>query len=148
MNKIYLIALASVAFLEAHSCFTLQSYRIHTHRVTMMSASSDNNNILRRVDKWACVKDCGACCKLGPIESRPQLNEYLNEIDYARYESLIGPDDWCKNFDQENRLCKVYDTRPDFCRVDSVNFKKMYDIDEEDLNVRYVHTALCQNLPT
>lgn len=114
----------------------------------MMSASSDNNNILRRVDKWACVKDCGACCKLGPIESRPQLNEYLNEIDYARYESLIGPDDWCKNFDQENRLCKVYDTRPDFCRVDSVNFKKMYDIDEEDLNVRYVHTALCQNLPT
>ena len=84
------------------------------------------------------MKNCGACCKLGPIESRPQLKEYLNEIDYARYESLIGPDDWCKNFDQENRLCKVYDTRPDFCRVDSENFKKMYDIEEEDLNVRRI----------
>ena len=33
--------------------------------------------ILRRVDKWACVKNCGACCKLGPLDSRPDLESYL-----------------------------------------------------------------------
>lgn len=111
--------------------------KINKH-VSILQSCSDGNNILKRVDKWACVKNCGACCKLGPIDSRPDLSSYLSEIDYAYYESLIGHDDWCKNFDKENRLCKIYETRPEFCRVEPANFKKMFNIDAEDFNASFL----------
>ncbi|KAJ1442370.1 hypothetical protein B484DRAFT_322056 [Ochromonadaceae sp. CCMP2298] len=90
--------------------------------------------ILRRVDKWACVKNCGACCKLGPLDSRPDLDTYLSPEELAKYESMIGADDWCINFDKESRMCKIYEDRPDFCRVEPKKFQKMYDIEEEELN--------------
>ena len=88
--------------------------------------------ILKRIDSWGCMKNCGACCKLGPIESRPDLGEYLDSDELIEYKSMIGKDNWCVNFDQENRLCKIYNDRPNFCRVDQQQFKKMYDIDNED----------------
>jgi hypothetical protein len=70
-----------------------------------------SDSILRRVDKWACVKGCGACCKLGPIESRPDLEEYLTPDEFTLYGTMIGEDDWCVNFDKETRMCKIYEDR-------------------------------------
>jgi Fe-S-cluster containining protein len=98
--------------------------------------------ILRRVDKWACVKNCGACCKLGPLDSRPDLGTYLSPEELALYESMIGADDWCVNFDKQSRMCKIYDERPGFCRVEPKKFQKMYDIEEEELNV--CHMYVCE----
>jgi len=106
-----------------------------------MSTSTNNDansnpipGILRRVDKWACVQKCGACCKLGPLSSRPDLETYLNPEEFASYESMIGSDDWCKHFDKEKRICKIYDERPEFCRVEPKKFKSMYGIAEDELN--------------
>mmetsp|Transcript_6822 Transcript_6822/g.7066 ORF Transcript_6822/g.7066 Transcript_6822/m.7066 type:complete len:203 (-) Transcript_6822:82-690(-) len=99
-----------------------------------LAMTSSDSNILRQVDKWACVKSCGACCKLGPIESRPDLPEYLDEKEYESYKSMIGSDNWCKHFDQTNRLCTIYDNRPDFCRVEPAKYKKMFNIEEEEMN--------------
>ena len=48
---------------------------------------------------------------------------------------MIGADDWCVNYDKEKRMCGIYDTRPEFCVVDPRKFKKMYGVEEEDLNV-------------
>ena len=47
---------------------------------------------------------------------------------------MIGPDDWCKHFDKENRMCTIYDQRPSFCVVDPKKYKTMFDVDQEDLN--------------
>lgn len=86
-------------------------------------------------DKSLSIKNCGACCKLGPLDSRPDLSTYLSPEELDTYKSLIGPDDWCINFDQTNRLCKIYDTRPNFCRVDGEKYEKMYDIKADELSV-------------
>ena len=101
------------------------------HYVLMQSS---DEIILRQVDKWACIRNCGACCKLGPLESRPDLDEYLDPEELKTYKSMIGPDDWCVNFDKKTRMCNIYDTRPDFCRVDPAKYKKMFKIEEEDFN--------------
>ena len=105
------------------------------------SSVSDNENgidmdetVLRKVNNWACVKGCGACCKLGPIESRPDLDDYLTADQLALYKSMIGSDDWCKHFDKEKRMCTIYDERPVFCQVGVSNFIEMYDIKESEFD--------------
>ena len=98
-------------------------------------ACATNDLILRKVDKWACVKNCGACCKLGPMSSRPDLSSYLSPAELELYKSMIGEDEWCKNYDKASRMCTIYETRPGFCRVEPQKFKKMYEIEEEELNV-------------
>lgn len=100
-----------------------------------MSADTDDKNILRQIDKWACIKNCGACCKLGPLESRPDLVTYLSKAELKTYKALIGPDDWCINFDQSARMCKIYESRPGFCRVEPAKFKTMFGVEESELNV-------------
>ena len=92
-----------------------------------MAPQDLSDQILRKVDQWACIKDCGACCKLGPLDSRPDLKSYLSPEDYERYVSMIGPDDWCVNFDKKSRMCKIYDTRPEFCRVEVARFTRIYE---------------------
>ena len=94
----------------------------------------DENIILRQIDGWACVKGCGACCKLGPLESRPDLSTYLTPKEFRQYKSMIGSDDWCINFDKINRKCNIYETRPEFCRVDPQKYKTMFDVEEEEMN--------------
>ena len=47
---------------------------------------------------------------------------------------MIGPDDWCINFDKTTRNCKIYDERPSFCRVEFSTFNKMYGIEEDEMN--------------
>lgn len=86
--------------------------------------------ILRQIDTWACVSGCGACCKLGPMSSRPDIGEYLSEQDLETYKGMVGEDDWCINFDQEVRKCKIYETRPNFCQVSLPTFQAMYGIEE------------------
>ena len=95
---------------------------------------SPQTEILRRIDSWACVSKCGACCKLGPLSSRPDLNEYLSEEDFERYKSMIGDDEWCVNFDKESRKCTIYEERPGFCTVALPTFQKMYGIEEEEFS--------------
>lgn len=100
-------------------------------------ATATDTNILKRIDNWACIKNCGACCKLGPLSSRPDLQDYLSKDDYDRYVSMIGEDDWCKNYDKVSRSCMIYESRPTFCRVDPTNFEKMFGIEPEEFTVRY-----------
>jgi Fe-S-cluster containining protein len=101
----------------------------------LMVASPDfDSQILRKVDKWACIKDCGACCKLGPLESRPDLPEYLTEDELTLYQSMIGEDEFCKHFDQKAKMCTIYDQRPSFCVVKPEKMKVMFDIDQEEIN--------------
>lgn len=49
---------------------------------------------------------------------------------------MIGEDDWCVNYDKDSRMCKIYETRPEFCVVDPRKFKLMYKVEKEDFNVR------------
>ena len=30
---------------------------------------------------------------------------------------MVGPDGWCIHYDSGGQRCRIYDTRPDFCRV-------------------------------
>ena len=99
-----------------------------------LQMSTASSKILRRVNKWACVSGCGACCKLGPLSSRPDLAEYLSPGELSQYTSMIGNDDWCVNFDQKNRICKIYEDRPSFCRVEPSKMKEMFDVEEEDID--------------
>ena len=119
------------------TCLGVGAFRptAHRHDLRMRtSMSTAAGSILRRVDKWACVSGCGACCKLGPLSSRPDLPSYLTPDELTQYTAMIGPDDWCVNFDKENRLCKIYETRPGFCVVDTAKMKDMFDVEEEEIN--------------
>jgi uncharacterized protein len=127
-------ALLSIIVLQV-SGFALRNQIGMIRNEVRMSTTSDSDPILRRVDKWACVKGCGACCKLGPLDSRPDLPEYLSAEELELYKSMIGPDDWCINYDKEKRLCKIYETRPTFCTVDPKKFTKMFGIEEAEMNV-------------
>lgn len=76
---------------------------------------------------WRCVKHCGACCHLEPAD-RPELENYLAPEELAQYLSLVGEGGWCVNFDRSKRECRIYDSRPRFCRVSAETFKQMYGI--------------------
>lgn len=82
---------------------------------------------------WQCVNTCGACCNLTPND-RPDLANYLTPEQLAIYMGMVGPDGWCNNYDAEQRLCKIYDQRPSFCRVQADTFTQMFNIEPEELN--------------
>ena len=63
--------------------------------------------------------------------------ECPSKEELATYVSMIGEDDWCVNYDKDSRMCKIYETRPEFCVVDPRKFKLMYKVEKEDFNVRY-----------
>lgn len=94
-----------------------------------------DNNFHKRDDDWACMKNCGACCMLGPVEMRPQLQSVLTQPQYDLYVSMIGKDNWCIYFDKEKRQCTQFETRPDFCRVDKRKYLDMYKLEEEEYTV-------------
>ncbi|CAM9904889.1 unnamed protein product [Ectocarpus sp. 4 AP-2014] len=90
--------------------------------------------LLKRSSRWACVKNCGACCYLAPDE-RPDLAEYLPDPEeFDLYMSMTGGDGWCKHFDKESRACTVYSDRPRFCRVETETFGSMYGVEPEDMD--------------
>lgn len=82
---------------------------------------------------WACVKHCGACCHLDPAE-RPDIETYLTATEYEHYLSLVGPGGWCIHFDAGDRQCQIYPDRPQFCRVQTDVFQRLYGIEPEELN--------------
>eukprot|EP00929_Paragymnodinium_shiwhaense_P011593 TRINITY_DN11754_c0_g1_i1.p1 TRINITY_DN11754_c0_g1~~TRINITY_DN11754_c0_g1_i1.p1 ORF type:complete len:618 (+),score=111.42 TRINITY_DN11754_c0_g1_i1:62-1915(+) len=65
---------------------------------------------------WKCIPQCGACCYLAPDE-RPHIKDFLSAEEYEIYKGLVLPDGWCKNYDRDNRMCTIFDTRPSFCSV-------------------------------
>jgi Fe-S-cluster containining protein len=82
---------------------------------------------------WQCIQGCGACCQLNPSD-RPDLDSYLTPDELAHYLSLVGEDGWCINYDHEQRRCTIYETRPDFCRVQPDTFSRMFGIDPAELD--------------
>ncbi|MEO0867300.1 MAG: YkgJ family cysteine cluster protein [Cyanobacteria bacterium J06642_11] len=82
---------------------------------------------------WQCVKNCGACCNLTPAD-RPELSNYLTSEQLETYIAMVGTDGWCINYDADQRLCRIYDQRPDFCRVQADTFQTMFDISVDELN--------------
>jgi uncharacterized protein len=82
---------------------------------------------------WQCVKNCGACCQLDPAD-RPDLSDYLSPTELALYMSLVGEDGWCIHYDPAQRECRIYDERPNFCRVQPDTFEKLYGIAPTELN--------------
>lgn len=82
---------------------------------------------------WQCVKQCGACCNLDPSD-RPDLEDYLTPEELTLYLSMVDADGWCVNFDRVSRLCRIYEQRPRFCRVEAEVFSDLYGIEPEELN--------------
>lgn len=85
------------------------------------------------METWQCVKQCGACCHLDPQE-RPDLEDYLSPDELQQYLAMVGDDGWCVNYDQLTRQCKIYDSRPRFCRVKPDTFEQMYQIPPNEFN--------------
>ena len=72
-----------------------------------------------RRQHWQCISGCGACCRLDP-EERGEAIEALDADQRELYLSMVGPDGWCIHFDTGGRRCRIYDQRPDFCRVENL----------------------------
>ena len=82
---------------------------------------------------WQCVKNCGACCNLDPID-RPDLGDYLNDEEIVTYLTMVGEDGWCINFNKETRDCSIYEKRPSFCRVTPETFDALFGVAAADVN--------------
>ncbi|WP_216903495.1 YkgJ family cysteine cluster protein [Synechococcus sp. CCY 9618] len=74
---------------------------------------------LPRSEHWQCISGCGSCCRLDPA-LRGDAIEALDADQRQRYLAMVGADGWCIHFDTGSRRCRVYDDRPDFCRVDQL----------------------------
>ena len=82
---------------------------------------------------WRCVKQCGACCHLDPID-RPELADYLQPEELALYLSMVGDGGWCIHFDHTTRECGIYADRPRFCRVEPEVFQDLFGVEPNELN--------------
>ncbi|MDD2729036.1 YkgJ family cysteine cluster protein [Malikia sp.] len=73
---------------------------------------------------------CGICCQNVHLS---QKTEYLNRGDGT-----------CKNYDTENKLCFIYNKRPDICRVDKqykINYSNLYTWNNfVDINLQVCNT--------
>ncbi|MEB3264019.1 MAG: YkgJ family cysteine cluster protein [Synechococcus sp.] len=74
---------------------------------------------MSRAAQWQCIAGCGACCRLDPSQ-RPEALEALSEEQRSAYLALVGDDGWCIHYDTGGRRCRVYEERPDFCRVENL----------------------------
>ncbi len=68
---------------------------------------------------WRCISGCGACCRLDPTLRGDDL-ERLSDEQRSTYLAMVGEDGWCIHFDTGGRRCRIYATRPDFCRVENL----------------------------
>ena len=68
---------------------------------------------------WQCISGCGACCRLDPAE-RGEALEALSAEEREQYLAMVGPDGWCIHFDTGGRRCRIYESRPSFCRVENL----------------------------
>ncbi|KAH6755867.1 zinc/iron-chelating domain protein [Perilla frutescens var. hirtella] len=84
---------------------------------------------------WQCVENCGACCKLDKGPNFPSAEEIFDDpSDIEMYNSLVGEDGWCINYDKSSRKCSIYADRPYFCRVEPEIFDALYGIDKKSFN--------------
>ena len=77
------------------------------------------------MNSWGCIEKCGACCKFD-LNERTGLKNKLSFEEIALINSMTSKDGWCKHLDKKNKKCLIYESRPDFCRVDkfSIEFKE------------------------
>ena len=68
---------------------------------------------------WSCLSQCGACCRLAP-EERQEALEALSADQQTLYLEMVGDDGWCRHFDKGGRRCRIYEDRPEFCRVSAL----------------------------
>ena len=80
---------------------------------------------------WHCIQHCGACCRLCP-EERQEALEALSADQRDQYLSMVGEDGWCIHYDSGGRTCRIYDDRPDFCRVSALG--QLFDIPDDDFD--------------
>ncbi|MEB3316714.1 MAG: YkgJ family cysteine cluster protein [Cyanobacteriota bacterium] len=73
----------------------------------------------RSMPQWRCIQGCGACCRLDP-ELRPEALALLDEEQSRAYLAMVGEDGWCIHYDTGGQRCRIYDSRPSFCRVDTI----------------------------
>ncbi|MCS5691647.1 YkgJ family cysteine cluster protein [Cyanobium sp. FGCU-6] len=85
----------------------------------------------RSMKHWRCISGCGACCRLDP-SLRSEALEALSPEQRMLYLSMVGPDGWCVHFDTGGRRCRIYDLRPDFCRVE--NLMRLFGAEGDDAN--------------
>ena len=78
---------------------------------------------------WRCISGCGACCRLDPTQ-RPEALTALSPRQQQTYLEMVGQDGWCIHFDSGSRRCRIYERRPDFCRVD--NLMDLFGNEAED----------------
>ncbi len=90
---------------------------------------------------WECVKHCGACCRLDPAQREEALLA-LNEEQRSIYLEMVNSDGWCKYFDTGSRSCRIYDKRPDFCRVSSL--LDLFDVSNDNLDNFAVNCCIQQ----
>ena len=83
---------------------------------------------------WSCIENCGACCKFD-LTNRSNLENKLTNEDFKLIETLTGNDGWCINFDKSKKKCKIYETRPHFCRVNEFSkaFKEYFKFGDKFL---------------
>ncbi|MEI8250361.1 MAG: YkgJ family cysteine cluster protein [Synechococcus sp. ELA057] len=68
---------------------------------------------------WQCIAGCGACCRLDPALRGEDL-EALDPQQRQTYLAMVGPDGWCIHYDSGSCRCRIYEERPDFCRVENL----------------------------
>ncbi len=79
--------------------------------------------------RWSCIGGCGSCCRLDPSQRQDSIAA-LSQQQQATYLRMVGPDGWCIHFDSGSLRCRIYDRRPDFCRVD--NLVNLFGIEGKD----------------
>lgn len=87
--------------------------------VSVLMPCSSQANHASSSQHWQCISGCGACCRLDPSE-RGEAIEALDAHQRELYLSMVGADGWCIHFDTGGRRCRIYDQRPDFCRVENL----------------------------
>ncbi|XP_075511834.1 uncharacterized protein LOC142547425 [Primulina tabacum] len=99
------------------------------------TTTSDGFGGKKKDPVWQCVQNCGACCKLDKGPSFPSPQDIFDDpSDIQLYESLIGPDGWCINYEKSTRKCSIYAERPYFCRVEPEVFELLYGISKAKFN--------------
>ncbi|KMM17031.1 YkgJ family cysteine cluster protein [Synechococcus sp. GFB01] len=91
---------------------------------------------------WRCIEGCGACCRLDPGQ-RPEALEALSPEQRERYLALVGSDGWCIHYDSGGRRCRIYEERPDFCRVANlISLFGSTDREPADADALAIHCCL------
>ena len=91
--------------------------------------------------QWKCISQCGACCRLDPLE-RTEAIESLNPEQAREYLQMVGKNGWCIYYDTGSRRCRIYENRPDFCKV--ANLKQFFDVDTKDYHQNAIKFCIQQ----